>query len=318
MKVCIIGAGVTGLSLLLLLTRKGVNPSDITIIDPQFRGGDLGEKWANIQSNTLWSKTVDALNGLLGLTLESSQEIGPLSKIADLFVSLTSSIPVNRIQGFVKSVAQENDEWKITYYTHFEQSMCSKVLFACQGSNQRILNLPIPSIPIECALDKRIADYILPGDRVIVYGTNHSGTLIIKNLHDLSASVTAVYRSENPFVWARDGAYDGIKEEAADIADKIVAGTIPVTLIRVSDDAAVKNATYNSKWVIYAIGFERRSIPGLPEAYDGNTATIGASAWGFGIAYPNAAPDGVKWDVSVAAFLNHMNAQMPVILASLE
>lgn len=316
MKVCIIGAGVTGLSLLLLLTHKGVKPSDITIIDQQFKCGDLSEKWGNIQSNTPWSKTVDALNEILGLDLPSSQATTHLSQIADLFISLTASIPVNRIHGFVKGVVREQDEWKITYYTKSEQTICSRTLFACQGSDQRILNYPIPSIPIECALDSRISHYILPGDKVVVFGTSHSGTLVIKNLHDLSASITAVYKSATPFIWDRDGAYDGIKEESADIADQIIAGSIPVTLIHASNSLTEVIST--AKWIIYAIGFDRRSIPGITEEYNGLTGSIGPSAWGFGIAYPNAAPDGVHWDVSVAAFLKHISAQLPMILASLE
>ena len=316
MKACIIGAGVTGLSLLLLLTHKGIDPSEITVIDPQFRCGDLGEKWGAIQSNTPWSKTIGALNELLGRQLTGSQATTRLSEIADLFISLTAAIPVNRIRGFVKGVIYSNKEWHITYHTNGEHIMRSKALVACQGSNQRILNLPIPSIPIECALDARIAQYISPGDNVLVFGTSHSGTLIIKNLHDVSASVTAVYRSATPFIWDRDGAYDGIKEEAAAIADQIVSGSIPITLIHSSN--SLIQAKSIAKWVIYAIGFDRRHIPGLVDEYDGRTGTIGTSAWGFGIAYPNAAPDGVHWDVSVAAFLNHMNAQMPVILASLE
>ena len=38
------------------------------------------------------------------------------------------------------------------------------------------------------------------------------------------------------------------------------------------------------------------------------------AAWGFGIAYPNRAPDGIHWDVSVAAFLEHMKAQLSKII----
>jgi cation diffusion facilitator CzcD-associated flavoprotein CzcO len=310
MKACIIGAGVTGLSLLLLLTHSGIDPADIAIIDPQFNCGDLGFRWSQVQSNTPWSKTVDTLNAILGLEIPTSNNTTKLSDIADLFLSLTARIPVHRIQGFVTSVERDAD-WIITYHTDSTKTISCRTLFVCQGSEQKTLSHPIPSIPLEYALDSRLARYISPGDRVTVFGTMHSGTLVIKNLHDLSASITAVYRSEKPFIWDRDGAYDGIKEEAALIADKIVSGEIPVRLLRASDMSGI-----DANWVIYAMGFKPRSIPGIPTAYD-RTGALGPNAWGFGISYPNAAPDGVHWDVSVAAFLNHMKAQLPTILQTL-
>ena len=310
MKACIIGAGVTGLSLLLLLTKAGMDPADITIIDPHFKCGDLSLRWGDVQSNTPWSKTVDTLNAILGLNLPSSPNTTKLSAIADLILTLTDDIPARRIEGFVTSV-QKSDDWTVTYHTDVSHTLTCKALFACQGSDQKILPHRIPSIPLECALDGRLADYICPGDKVTVFGTMHSGTLVLQNLHDLSASTTAIYRSATPFVWDRDGAYDGIKEESAAIADKIVAGEIPVTLLQGS------NAPLDSKWIIYAMGFTPRLIPGLGDTYDGRTGQIQPMAWGFGISYPNAAPDGVHWDVSVAAFLNHMQAQLPSILQTL-
>ena len=56
-NICIIGAGVTGLSLLLLLQESGIDPSKIVVIDPHFDGGDLARKWTTIQSNTTLHRT---------------------------------------------------------------------------------------------------------------------------------------------------------------------------------------------------------------------------------------------------------------------
>ena len=312
MKACIIGAGVTGLSLLLLLTKAGIDPVEIAIIDPHFQGGDLGFRWGDVQSNTPWSKTVDTLNQILGLELPTSNKTTKLSEISDLILSLTAAIPVKRIEGFVTKV-EKGQDWEVTYYTDSSRVISCKALFACQGSDQKIMSHPIPCIPLECALDSRLSRYISPGDKVTVFGTMHSGTLVIQNLHDLSASITAVYRSEKPFIWDRDGAYDGIREESAAIADKIMAGEIPVKLVRASGEML----GLDSKWIIYAMGFEPRVVQGLPTTYDGRTGALATDAWGFGIAYPSAAPDGVHWDVSVAAFLNHMKAQLPSILQTL-
>ena len=319
MKVCIIGAGVTGLSLLLVLTNAGINPTDITIIDPQFECGDLNQKWGKVISNTPWSKTIDGLNKVLGCTLVPSENLTPLSDITDIFASLTKDIPVNRIKGFVTEVSHTSAGWNIQYYSDALNTLTSKTLFMAQGSDSRILSTSIPStpsIPLECALDDRIASYISPGDEVIVFGTMHSGALVIKNLHDLSASVTAVYRPDTPFKMARDGAYDGLYGHAADIADSINAARLPVTLVHSSDTGAINRAVAVAKWAIYAMGFAPRIIPGISNAYDRVTGAIenAPNAWGFGIAYPNAAPDGINWDVSVAAFLNHIHRQLPTIL----
>jgi hypothetical protein len=50
-----------------------------------------------------------------------------------------------------------------------------------------------------------------------------------------------------------------------------------------------------------------------PTEYNGTTGKMYYGAWGFGIAYPNLAPDGIHRDVSVAAFLEHMKRQIPEI-----
>jgi hypothetical protein len=70
--------------------------------------------------------------------------------------------------------------------------------------------------------------------------------------------------------------------------------------------------------VIYAIGFESRDPFGL-SLYDGQTGQIQgtSNAWGFGIAYPNKATDGIHWDVSIPAFQAHIEKQMPNILSLL-
>ena len=59
------------------------------------------------------------------------------------------------------------------------------------------------------------------------------------------------------------------------------------------------------------------SVEGIVKSkeYNGTTGQLTVpAAWGFGTAYPNRAPDGIHWDVSVAAFLEHMKLQIPTIL----
>jgi hypothetical protein len=149
----------------------------------------------------------------------------------------------------------------------------------------------------------------------------------MRNAVDCKAgAVIGLYNTPQPFTWARDGTYDGIKRDAADIADAIVSGQLPVELVPTQDTAAVIRASATADWVVYAMGFQPRRIPlkvdGMDRdsaLYDGATGALldVPAAWGFGVAYPNRAPDGVHWDVSVAAFLAHMKLQLPSLLERL-
>lgn len=333
-RFCILGAGITGLGLLLLLREAGVAPEQIVVIDPHFDGGDLARKWTTVLSNTPWSKTFAALREACP-TLEiptrfSSKGMDastPLFELADLLRACAA--PLLRGARQVQSEATRADfdtasqSWHVTLADG--APLQARCLLLAQGATPRGLDLPIPSIPLEIALDKaRLRHYIHPGERVLVFGTMHSGTLVMRNAVDCSATVMGLYNTEKPFVWDRDGAYDGIKREAADIADAIVAGGLPVQLVQTQDTAAVIRGSAVADWVVYAMGFQPRRIPLKVDGqeqdcrgYDGSTGELKGipAAWGFGVAYPNRAPDGVHWDVSVAAFLTHMKAQIPAILS---
>ena len=323
---------MTGLSLLLLLVKKGVDPKTITIIDPYFDGGDLARKWGSIPSNTPWSKTANALRSV-GITpdIEDVSGITPLKHVADLLCRLSDPIPCTRITGFVVNAAYTSTtgQWTVSYHTGSDiETRSASAIFITSGSDPKNLGLPLPSIPLECAMDlASLRTYIASTDSVVLFGTMHSGTLVMKNLHELSVKTTAFYVGPTPFTWDRDGAYGGLKEEAAEVADSIVAGGYPgLRLIPMSDTATLLRETSTATWAIYAMGFEPRRIEltcdGLPlpsTPYDGTTGAIqnAPKAWGFGIAYPNLAPDGVHWDVSVAAFLTHIEAQLPILLQAL-
>jgi hypothetical protein len=319
---------VTGLSLLLLLVKNGVDPATITLIDPHFDGGDLARKWGPVRSNTPWSKTVFALRRQ-GISPDIPDLSGTttLSEIADLFRRLTDPIPCKRITGFVTSAhyTSDTDQWSLSC----ESVLQAKSIFITCGSDPKILDLPLPSIPLECALDlNRLKTRINPTtDSIVLFGTMHSGTLVMKNLNALSVKTTAFYTGSTPFIWDRDGAYDGIKEEAAHIADDIVAGRyVSITLAPVSDTSTLIRSTTNATHAIYAMGFAPRplriTVDGTTvdsTTYSGTTGALthAPRAWGFGIAYPNLAPDGLHWDVSVAAFLNHIEVQLPILLQAL-
>jgi cation diffusion facilitator CzcD-associated flavoprotein CzcO len=328
--ICIIGAGVTGLSMLLLLQEAKADLSKVVIIDPNFDGGDLARLWTAVKSNTPWSKTVNALMAAcpsLNLAANEHQpsETTKLVDIAHLFRRITAPAlkQAKQIQGYATS-ADYTDAWTVHINAAGKPlEIRAKKLILAPGGEPKKMDLPIPSIPLEIALDAtRIQHYVKPGDKTLVFGTLHSGTLVIRNLVAAGANVTAFYNSPLPFYWARDGAYDGIKEEAAEIADDIVAGKLSVELVPVQDSSKLIRSSYNADWVVYAMGFTSRntiqlSVGGVakPVEYNGSTGQLTFPAsWGFGVAYPNLAPDGVHWDVSVAAFLEHIKPQIPTIL----
>jgi hypothetical protein len=322
--------------MLLLLQESGADLSKVTIIDPHFDGGDLARKWTAVQSNTPWSKTTSALLAACpSLTLPD--QINPaattnLVDIAHLIRNMAAPAlkKVRQIQGTALKANYSSDPqtWSIRVLAAGKAiDVIAKKLVLAPGSEVKTMDLSIPSIPLEIALDSsRLQHFIKPDQRVMVFGTMHSGTLVISNLVSCGAQVVAYYNSQEPFYWARNGAYEGIKEEAAQIADDIVAGKISVELVPIQDTSKVIRTSHSASWVVYAMGFQARDTVQLSvdeiarsNAYDGATGALKdvPAAWGFGTAYPNLAPDGIHWDVSVAAFLEHMKPQMPAILQDL-
>jgi cation diffusion facilitator CzcD-associated flavoprotein CzcO len=336
--ICIIGAGVTGLSLLLLLQESGADLSKVAVIDPYFDGGDLARRWTAVKSNTPWSKTANALaNTCPSLIQPCEHAPGSTTKVADIAHHIRAAAAsglkrTQQIQGLATKANYVSDAaaWTVQVLASGKPiEIKAKKLVLAPGGDSKALDLPIPSIPLDVAIDaNRLLHYVKPGQRVLVFGTMHSGTLVIRNLASCGAQVTAYYNSQQPFYWARDGVYDGIKEEAAEIADDIVSGKIPVDLVPVENTSRVIRTSQHADWVVYAMGFQARNSINVcvnevslqhPIKYNGTTGQLNDTppAWGFGIAYPNLAPDGIHWDVSVAAFLEHMKQQVPSLLQGL-
>jgi cation diffusion facilitator CzcD-associated flavoprotein CzcO len=328
---CIIGAGVTGLLLLLILNERGIPLESIVIVDPFFDGGDLRRKWGQVISNTPWSKTYDAVKTAFpSRTMPAwasaipPEQTTPLSQIARLVCELSRPLLLNTVYGSVKR-ASYNEKWSVEIQREFTiHKIESTKIFFTTGSEQKSLDLSIPSIPLEIALDsQRLRQYVLPTDKVILFGTAHSGALILKNLAEMGVSTTAVYRSAKAFMYARDGEYDGIKADAATYADEISQGIYPcITLVQASAISKVIRLTRSANWAVYAIGFEPRctieiqvggSLVSVVPYLSTSGVIVGCpNAWGFGIAYPSQAPDGIHFDVGVASFIEHISNNIGV------
>lgn len=340
MDLCVIGAGVSGLILILLLAETSIPLNNICVIDPYFDGGDLLRKWPSVISNTPWSSTLNNLqkycpsakipNWALNLPLDKPT---PLHTIIKLIRECAKPVldKVQRIHGTAISANWSTNKSLWSVCIKREQVIDTidvKGLILSYGAEPKELDISIPSIPLDVALDiNKLKNYIEPTNKVLVFGSRHSGVHILKNLVDCSAnSIIGLYKGDKPFLFARDGIYDGIKMDAATIADEILMDKYPsIKMLSLSNLSTMLRETRSADWVIYAIGFEPRHkiILTIDEnkrvanlEYDKTGKLLQYScAWGFGFAYPSQAPDEIHWDVGVSSFLEHIHRQIPSILS---
>ncbi len=189
----------------------------------------------------------------------------------------------------------------------------------CTGADPRVLQYPKPHIPLELALTPSLlATYLHGGERIVVFGTSHSGTLILRNLRRIGCRTTAVYQGETPFRWARNHDPEGLKQESAVIADEIVErawGTETPTLLSTSSHVELVRAILEADYLVYATGFVGRKphILGLDGrdvgTFDPTTGQIAPGIWGFGIAYPSLYEKprgGLAPDIGFMGFVSHI------------
>jgi len=320
--VCIVGGGAAGILTLLALKNSGISPKRITMIDPYFDGGDLSRKWSAVKSNTVWRQILETVPPPSDLpepykSLDQEQPclLGFVIKYL-YWVAKPFLTQCDMRTGLLESADFVDGQWIIKVKgTQIKRD----VLIMATGSEPKTLDLPFHAIPLEIALTpSRLQETISKGDHVMVFGSAHSGVLVVKNLVDLGATVSLMYVPPKPFFYDAEGDYDGMKWDAATIAKEIEAGKMPeVELCSISDLASTIRATKKTDYVVYAMGFEQRM-----KEFKEYTNTLGRlgkgeNAWAFGIAYPNIAPDGIHYDVSIPAFNKHIQRQLPEILSIL-
>lgn len=326
-KLCVVGTGAAGLLTLFCLSHTKIPPEDIVCIDPYHDGGDLQRKWSSILSNTTWNQMLDILRSKNiqpeslpqpWCTIDSTKP-SQLGNYIQLLSHLTKSFreKCELVYGTVNSISREN-EYVLLTTQKGERFLCKTVL-VCTGCEPKLLGYPIPTIPLDVAFSlDRLRTYVNPSQTVLVFGLAHSGTLVLSNLNQLHVTTHAFHKGEKPFLFARDGEYDGIKQESEVIADAILSGSYPKTFLHsLTNTAELIRFTRKADWVIYTTGFQRTSLTSSLQ-YDGKTGKIEGfpNTWGFGIAFPNQAADGVHWDVSIPSFFAHIENQIPSIVES--
>lgn len=324
----IIGAGVTGLIALGMLPPTAASWS-ICVVDPSFSTGDLSTKWGPVRSNTTAKQIRDALRAVPGFTVMcglaidkyGDAEYVPLHVVAS-DVQRVAAAALSRtecITDHVISLMLVEDKWQATFrYRH--APIVARRVFLCTGGEPRAFDIAKPTIPLEIAFDAaRLARHIVAGDTVTVFGAAHSGVLVAHNLCTAGARVFLVHRrppGQPPFSYARNGAYEGVKADAAAICDDILAGKYggALTLVSYSDGAGVANATIRSRAIVYAVGFEPRKgilIAGDENrGYNPQTGTIHGvqGIWGFGMGFPNSTEHEGRtyYDVGIPSFVEHI------------
>ena len=189
----------------------------------------------------------------------------------------------------------------------------------------------IPTIPLSIALDTlRLARMIQKGQHIIVVGSAHSATLVLKHLNTIpDITVCCIYRGSTPFKYSRDNKYDGIKKESAEIADAIEGGQYAnLSFIHTNDTALVSRAVRKADWIVQASGF----VPRFPAINIGNTPIIPTwdSATGLAKELPQAQAFGACVpatttihekaypDISLGSFVEQMEQRWPLLKLTIQ
>lgn len=324
-KIAIVGLGPAGI--LVLAHLPPALQRETVVFEPIAIGGTLATDYASVVANIPNSVMTGALREvpawatapfpyLEKYSNETCPRLGDVVRqLRELVVPDLARVcfHTTRVAAYARSA---EGTWKLETSTGvlFE----AKKLILCTGASPKILDLPKPVIPLSAALTPALlTNYVASNDAVVVFGTAHSGTLALRNLRDAGVSaISGLYKGSTPFILARDGQSEGIKQESAAIADDLLANGW-ARLISMNDFAAAHRATAEADAVVYAIGFER-PVPVYTDA-DGTTKPlIGAPhVYGFGIGFPAlyTAANGAQYpDVGFGGFVAAIKAALPSLL----
>lgn len=332
-NITIIGFGVAGQFLLSHITHV-VQTHSVAIIDPDFLGGDLQRHYHSINSNTTIQQAIDVFNMLPPIWSQASKSIAENRDTA-------STVPLGILASEMHAIGRSLLSKCICYYDTLNQSQWNSekkhwiltlasgtvyttdILCFCSGIVPRQEDYGIPTIPLYKALDSSALKQVLrKEDKVIVIGSSHSSTLVLKNLQEIpSIQTTCIYRS--PFNYARDGHRSGIKEESAKIADSIQAGEYThLTMVPSTDLSKLSKAFRTSSWIVQATGFQASIPPCLDSSginyplnwdpHTGKSLTM-ESVYAFGACVTNE-----QGDISLGAFAEQLQTRLPSLLERLK
>ncbi len=326
----IVGYGIATLSLLLVLSQQQ-RPLKVVIFDPYFDGGNLHRNYGSVRSNTTWRQFLETVEKYCSpillqnlRSMNNPDEVTTLKVLVRNFLKVVkssitaSNLQICHISCEVKTIRECEGGWE------FENEVLARTLILNYGSKPRSLGYAKPILQLDAVLNGNDLP-CLPGERVVVFGTAHSGTLCLDRLHSLNLDVIAIHNGLTPFKFARDGEYDGIKQDSALIADRI---RDKIKFISGDDEDSVRAELLRADWILYACGFNRanehlkilnkENCEIDTNKYNSTTGQIENSQniFGFGIAYPNSnIVDGKTYfDVSLPSFMKHIESNVENIL----
>lgn len=323
----IVGFGPAGIFTLACLPQSEL--SKTLVLEPSCAGGDLLAMYGTVVANIT---AQDILNAFRKIPRWQSKSMPILEAyapdacptLADACRQMLDLVAEDRKQADYRTkraVAYARTAagtWKIT--AEDDSVFETQKLILCVGGKTKHLDLPVLSIPLSIALTPSLLkQHVTPNSRVVVFGTSHSGTLILKNLKDLGVSrVAAIYNTPKPFYYARDGDTEGIKQEAAAIADEIVArawGDKTPELLNYCDFSSVYRTVHAADRVVYAIGFSQPKLTytDVEQKTHPLVTNKDIGVYGFGMAYPRhyTAPNGNKYfDIGFGPFIDAILADL--------
>ncbi len=337
----VIGAGPSGLASIEKLIDSTVPEEKICWIDPDFQVGDFGKKWNQVPSNTpskyfkdylsnfkcfeVYSKNQFTINSIPDdehCLLECAAE--PMRTITKLLRK-----KVRSIETLAESMKLEGGCWHITTFN--QNTILSKNVILCIGSEPKTLKIKnnIQPLSLEIALNPTLLKkHITPSDTVGVIGSSHSAVLVLKNLHELKIKkVFNFYRSAQRYcISYKDSILfenSGLKGIAAKWSKTYIDGILPENMHRFHiHDKGFDEALSKCDKIVFAIGFEKRDRPFLPQfpmnKYQNKTGIIGPGLFGLGIAFPRLHPDlfgNFETQIGVLDFACYLNQIFPLWLS---
>lgn len=336
----VIGGGPAGIATVGKLLDNKVAANKILWIDPQFKVGDFGEKWANIPSNTkvgLFQRFLHDVTSFDYRQVHHHYELAELDTddtcllkyMAEPLKWVTQQLRerVASVQGHVNTLEMIDRHWVLDVG---DQQFAAKHVVLATGAEPKSLETydRIKKIGLDVAMNPELLRAELANiERVAVFGSSHSAILALRNLVEAGIKdIVNFYKSPLRYaVYFEDWImYDdtGLKGTTAAWArEHLDSGNLPELKRYYASDPNINQHLANCQRVIYAVGFERRqslSIKGYPHiSYDRHSGIIAPGLFGVGIAFPEAyvTPLGnVAHRVGLWKFLDYINRVMPIWL----
>ncbi|MBW0015962.1 MAG: FAD/NAD(P)-binding protein [Mycobacterium sp.] len=331
-----IGAGPAGVAAVGRLLDAGIAPETIAWIDPDFAGGDIGQKWRPVSSNTIVGTFLSFLNRSPAFRFSEApamplREVDPeetcaLALVAEPLVWITEHLR-ERVQTFqTTAIALSLAQRHWTIETSEQEVAAENVILAVGAIPKKLCHPHLDEIPVEVALDpEKLAQQPLEGATVAVFGSSHSSMIALPHLlrHPVERVIN-FYRSPLKYAVYLDDwiLFDdtGLKGRAAVWARENIDGTYPERLER----CWVSGPDFKEKLqacdrVVYTVGFERRKLPDTPQwgqlDYNQRNGILAPGLFGLGIAFPEYAEDPYgfgQYRVGLQKFIDYLDSVLPL------